>query len=95
MSVRRHGAWAKRVIFYTWRGRQMLRRMTPYDASPKNHLVPWSLKLMESSFLWSTLTDEAKQRLNADAKRTRQATQGHNYFTKLYIKNDPKWLTYV
>ena len=73
----------------------MVRRYTPNDGAAKEYLVPSMLKLMESSFLYSILTDEAKTRLKADAKRTRQATQGHNYFTKLYIKDDPRWMDYV
>ena len=95
MSVRHRGAWAKRIIFYNRGGQQRSMRYSPYHASAKEHLVPWQLKLMESSFLWSLLTDEAKARLSADAKRTRQATQGHNYFTKLYINDDPRWQNYV
>jgi hypothetical protein len=89
------GVWAKRIIFYTRRGYQVARRYTPYDSMAKECLVPSMLKLMESSFLYSILTDENKARLTADAKRTRQATQGHNYFTKLYIQDDPRWQDYV
>ena len=95
MSMRARGVWAKRVIYYTHGGRQMVRRATPYHMSAKNHLVPWVNKLVESSALWSALSQAAKAQLTADAKRTRQATQGHNYFTKLYIKNDPRWRNYV
>jgi len=95
MSVQLHGPWAKRIIHCVKYGKPHRRRYTPYDSSAKETIVPWQLKLMESSFLWSCLTDENKARLNADAKRTQQATQGHNYFVKLYIKDDPRWLDYV
>jgi len=95
MSCRARGSWAKRIIFYTRRGYQVVRRYTPNDSAAKECLVPSMLKLMESSFLYSILTDENKARLAADAKRTRQATQGHNYFTRLYIKDDPRWMDYV
>ena len=95
MGCRARGAWAKRIIFYTRRGYQVIRRYTPNDGMAKECLVPSMLKLMESSFLYSILTDENKALLAADAKRTRQATQGHNYFTKLYIKDDPRWMNYV
>ena len=95
LCVRQRGAWAKRIIFYSKGGRPLTMRYSPYHASAKEHLVPWQLKLMESSFLYSILTDEAKAQLKADAARTRQATQGHNYFTKLYIANDSRWQDYV
>ena len=95
MGNRTHGVWAKRIIFYTRRGFQMVRRARPMDLCAHEYLVPSMLKLMESSFLYSILTDENKARLSADAKRTRQATQGHNYFTKLYIEDDPRWMDYV
>ena len=95
MSIRHNGPWAKRIVFYTWRNRPMVKRYTPYAGSPKESIAHIQLKLMESSFLWSILTDENKARLNADAKRTGAATQGHNYFTKLYINDDPHWQDYV
>ena len=95
MCIRLRGPWARRVIYYLWRGQQRVRRYSPNDSAAKECLVPSMLKLMESSFLWSILTDENKARLAADAKRTRQATQGHNYFTKLYIRDDPRWMNYV
>lgn len=95
MSMRARGTWGKRVIYYQRRGRQNMRRYTPYDGSAKEHLEPWINPFMEAAFLWTILTDENKKRLHADAMRTRQASQGKNYFTKLYIKNDPRWIDYV
>lgn len=95
MGARFRGAWAKRIIFYTRGGQQRTMRYSPYHGSAKEHLVPWQLKLMEASFLWSLLDDETKARLAADAKSTGQATQGHNFFTKLYIKDDPRWMDYM
>jgi len=95
MTIVARGGKAKRFIFYKWRNRRCCRRYTQDTSAPKDYLAPWALKLMESSFLWSILTDENKQRLVDDAKRTGQATQGHNYFTKLYIKDDPRWMNYV
>jgi hypothetical protein len=95
MCCRRHGAWAKRIIYFTWRGRQMARRYTPYDGSPKAYLVPWSQKLADAMAIWKNLSVEAKARLYADALRTRQAKQSGHYFVKLYIKDDPRWMDYV
>mgnify|MGYP001370442268 CR=1 FL=1 len=95
MTCRISNAWARRVIFYIWRGRQMVRRMTPYDASAKDNLVPWQIRLEEGAALWHTLTPSARARLHADAMRTRQAKQAYNYWSKLYIKDDPRWRNYV
>lgn len=95
MNTRTRGTRFKRVIYYVRKGRQVVRRYTPHDGAAKECLVPSMLKLMESSFLWSLLDDETKARLNADAKSTGQATQGHNFFTKLYIKDDLRWMDYM
>lgn len=95
MSLLLRGPWAKRIVHYVRLGKPQLKRYRPQDSTSKQYIEPFQLKLMESSFLWSCLTDESKARLEADAKRTGQATQGHNYFTKLYIQDNPKWLDYV
>lgn len=93
--MRLSGEWAKRIIYRVRRGYQQVARYTPYMGSPKAHLVPWAIKLSEASFLWSTLTDEAKARLDVYAKRTGKYTQGANYFRALYMKDDPRWMDYV
>lgn len=95
MSARAEGVWAKRVIFYTRSGQQMVRRYTPRDSSAKEHLMPWQLKFMEAAFIWSLFDDETKQRVNAETARLGLQYHGREWFTKLYIKDDPRWLEYV
>ena len=95
MSCRHVGVWGKRAIMYMRSGTNVIRRYTPYDGSAKNSITPWMLKLLESSFIWSLFDDATKKRLTDDARESGGATQGHNYFTKLYITDNPKWLTYV
>ena len=95
MSVRAHGKWAKRVIFYTCGGRQMVRRYTPADSAAKDNIVPWQLKFMEAEFIWSLFDDATKQQVNADAKRLNLKYHGREYFKSLYIKDNPRWQSYV
>jgi len=95
MCIRTRGQWAKRVIYYIKWGRQHVRRYTPYDGSPKDHLAPYSLKLMEATFLWHLLDDETKRRLDSDASRLGLRLSGWNYFTKLYLDDNPKWQEYM
>ena len=95
MSCRARGGWAKRVIHSVYHGHPKARRFTPYEASAKESLVPSMLRLMAAAALWHTLTDEAKARLTVDARQRKGACQAYNYFCKLYIKNDPRYLDYV
>ncbi len=95
LSAGVRGPWNKRIIFYSSHGKPALMRYSPYHGSAKQVIVPWQLKLMEAAFMYSILTDVNKARLKADALRTRQATQGGNYFKKLYILDDPRWMDYV
>lgn len=95
MSIRASGTWARRAIFRVYRGSQSVRRYSPSTGLQRENLVPSMLKLMEAAFLWSIMTDETKARCAADAKRTRLASQANNYFNKLYITDDPRWLDYV
>ena len=95
MDTRTTGAWAKRVIFYTWRGQQMARRYTQYDGSPKNHFVPTMLKLIEANVTWHTVGPEIKRRLDSDASRLGLRYSGYNYYIKLFIQDSPRLQLYV
>lgn len=95
MGIRAQGVWAKRIIFYTRRGFQVVRRLTPAMSAAKDWLVPTQLKFEEAARIWMTLSAEAKARAKADAKSTRLACRGNVYFTKLFIKDDPRWRNYV
>ena len=95
MSARCRGNWAKRVIFFTRNGRQVIRRYTPYDGSPKNNLVPWAVRLTDGVALWHLRDLGTRRILNAEASRLGLKMSGYNYFLRLYIKDNPKWGTYV
>jgi len=95
MCIFVQGGWAKRVIHGIYKGRPKARRFTPYEASAKESLVPTMLRLIDGAALWQGFSPETKARLSVDAKRTRGAFQAYNYWSKLYISNDPKWTDYV
>jgi len=95
MCVRHRGSWAKRVVFYVWRGKQMVRRYRPYDGAPKDHLVPFQAKLIDATSRWQLLSAEGKRQLNSEAARLGLHYAGYHYFTKLYIEDNPKWSIYV
>jgi hypothetical protein len=94
-SVRANNSWGGRIIFYRQHGNQLLMRYQPWHSAPKEHLFPWSLKLMEASFLWNLLDDATKRgRLDIDASTLTPPGTGYNFFTKLYMKNDSRWESY-
>lgn len=95
MSARARGRWADRVIYYTKGGKQFIRRATPYHLAAKDYLVPWQLKFMEAAFVYSLFDDATKNVINADAKKINFKGHGREYFTKLYMKDDPRWQDYV
>ena len=95
MSVQHRGIWGKRAILYYRKGRQVIRRYTPDSGAAKDYLVPWQIKLMEAYAIWKPLGAEVKLRLDRDARQAGIRCTGHNYFTKLYIQNNPRWHTYV
>jgi hypothetical protein len=95
MNPQVRGRWIKRAVFYTWRGRQMVRRYRPYDGMPKDHLATWSIKLRSAVLAWQSLTAASKVVLNAEASRLGLRYSGYNYFISLYVKDDPKWQAYT
>jgi len=89
------GRWIKRAVFYTWRGRQMVRRYRPYDGMPKDHLTPWAVKLASSVAAWRSLTAASKVALDSEASRLGLRYSGYNYFISLYLKDNPKWQAFI
>ena len=95
MGDRLRGHWGKRAIFQTRGGEQVVRRMTPYDVSPKDHLTPFWPKFREAVALWKTFDAGTKRILNAEASRLGLRCSGYNYFIGLYLKDDPAKLQYL
>lgn len=95
MSARVQGSWAKRVIYQIRKGKQVARRYTPYDGSPKTYLVQYQPKFNTAITLWKALSPGQKQRLNSDASRLGLRYSGYNYFISLYLLSNPKWVTYI
>jgi hypothetical protein len=95
MSDRLRGHWGTRAIFQTRGGEQVIRRMTPYVAAPKDHLTPFWPKFREAVALWKTFPIETRTQLNARASRLGLRYSGYNYFISLYIKDDPARLQYL
>lgn len=95
MSIFSEGVWAKRVTFYRWRGKQRVKSYTPDASAAKESIVPTMLKLMEATFIWHLFDDATKRQLDSDASRLGLRYTGYNYFTKLYIQDNPRWQSYV
>ena len=94
-DIRVQGKWAKRIIYYTWRGQQRIKRHSPQHSCASENIVPTMLKLMEASVIWHLFDDTTKRRLDSDASHLGLRYTGYNYFIKLYIQDNPKWETYV
>jgi len=94
-SLRAWKQFAGRTIFYKQHNRQYLMRYQPYHGAPKNHLEAGQRLLMEATFIWHLFDDATKRQLDIDASKQNPPGVGYNFFTKLYIKNDPRWETYV
>jgi len=95
MTDRLRGHWGKRAIFQMKDGTQVVRRMTPYEAGPKDHLTQYWPKLREAVALWKTFDVDTKRILNAEASMLGLRCAGYNYFISLYIKDNPKWQAYA
>jgi len=95
MGGRLKGHWGKRAIFYSRGGTQVIRRMTPYDASPKAHLTQFYPKYREAVALWKTFPVETKAQLNARAAALGKRCSGFNHWIALWIKDKPERLKYL
>jgi hypothetical protein len=89
------GRWISRCFFHTGGKYSQVRRLTPAMSAAKEHLVPAMLDLMAASVVWHTFGASTRRQLDIDASKLGLHYTGYNYFTKLYIKDDPKWMTYV
>lgn len=95
LSNRVKGKWRNRIIYYVVNGSQRKRRYTPYDSSPKMHLTPFQPKYAEAVALWKTFPAETRSALNARASELGLQMSGYNYWTKLWLKDDPARLQYL
>jgi hypothetical protein len=95
LSIRASNAWAGRAVFYRQGGSQYVARFTPWQSSPKSYLQPFSLKLMEATFIWHLLDAAAKRLLDIAASKQKKPGTGYNLFTKYYMKDDHRWQNYV
>ena len=95
LSHRKRGAWAKRIIYQVVHSKQRMRRYTPYDGSPKAHLVPFMPKFQEAVATWKTFPDDTKTALNARASKLGKKHSGYNFWISLWMKDKPERLKYL
>jgi len=94
-TYRKRGAWAKRIIYQVVNGKQRMRRYTPWDGSPKAHLVPFMPKFAEAVATWKTFPTETKTALNARASKLGKKHSGYNFWISLWLKDKPERLKYL
>jgi len=95
MSDRLRGHWGKRAIFQTRAGEQVIRRMTPYMAGPKDYLTPYWPKFREAVALWKSFDVGTKRILNAEASMLGKKYSGYNLWISFWIKDNPERLQYL
>ena len=87
--------WRNRVIFQVNNGRQQIRRYTQYDGSPKIYLIPFQAKYAEAVSLWKTFPPATKIALDTRAANLELHYSGFDYWTKLWLTDDPACLQYL
>lgn len=92
---RKRGKWTNRIIYQVVHGKQRRRRSTSWDSSPKDHLTPFWPKFREAVALWHTFPTETKAALNARTSKLGLKYSGYNYWTKLWILDEPERLKYL
>ena len=95
MCIRAWGKWANKVLFYTIKNQQRIRHYTAYDHSCKNQLVENEEKLKTAAEYWRNMTDDKKSKLIDHTKRNRSCHCAWNFFTKLFMTDNPAWRNYV